>query len=62
MGWKQVSEFQAILRIVDEISLFDNNEIFEVMVDCFVRINCYEYSSLFEVTNRVLSFFLPGLQ
>lgn len=57
MGWKQVSEFQAILRIVDEISLFDNNEIFEVMVGCFVRINCYEYSSLFDVTNRVLSFF-----
>lgn len=48
---------QTVLRIVDEISLFAKNEIFEVMVDCFIRINCYEYSSLFEVTNRVLSFF-----
>lgn len=57
MGWKQGSEFQTVLRIVDEISLFAKNEIFEVMVDCFIRINCYEYSSLFEVTNRVLSFF-----
>lgn len=57
MGWKQGSEFQTILRIVDEISLFAKNEIFEIMVDCFIRINCYEHSSLFEVTNRVLSFF-----
>ena len=39
MGWKQGSEFQTILRIVDEISLFAKNEIFEVMVDCFIRIN-----------------------
>lgn len=43
-------------EFIDEISLFAKNEIFEVMVDCFIRINCYEYSSLFEVTNRVYPF------
>lgn len=34
---KQGSEFQTVLRIVDEISLFAKNEIFEVMVELFYK-------------------------
>lgn len=57
MGWKRRSIFQTIIRIVVKISLVDKNEIFEVLVDCFIRINCYECSRSFEITNGILSFF-----
>lgn len=37
--------------------LVGKDEVFEVVVGCFIRINCYEYSRSFDITNRFLSFF-----
>lgn len=57
MGWKWGSVFQTIIRIVVEISLVGKDDVFDMLVSCFIRINCYEYSRSFDITNGFFFFF-----